>query len=232
MAVLVDTKSAARQLLGGHHPTGISTGFLADDRGDWAQLVGRAAAFSLFAAELSALSREELPPLIEFLEECDELPFQYLSVHGPSKGLDPDERSLVAELKRLVSAADSIVMHPDSIDDPELFSELGADLVIENMDRRKSFGGTASELEELFAKLPHAGFCFDIAHAWSVDRSMKVANELLDTFGSRLRQVHVSSLSEEDHHVPLSQEHAELFAPTLARCVDVPWILEAPLPAA
>jgi hypothetical protein len=32
----------------------------------------------------------------------------------------------------------------------------------------------------------------------------------------------------ELHHVPLTAEHEDLFRPVLERCVDVPWILEAP----
>jgi hypothetical protein len=57
---------------------------------------------------------------------------------------------------------------------------------------------------------------------------MGLASELLDAFGSRLRHVHVSSLSGELHHVPLSEEDEALFLPVLERCLDVPWILEAP----
>jgi hypothetical protein len=57
---------------------------------------------------------------------------------------------------------------------------------------------------------------------------MSVAAELLDAFGSRLRHVHLSSLSEDLHHVPLNEEDEELFAPVLSPCLDVPWILEAP----
>ena len=49
---------------------------------------------------------------------------------------------------------------------------------------------------------------------------------VLDRFRSRLRQVHVSSLSG-GHHVPLTDEDEERFAAVLGRCCDVPWILEA-----
>ncbi|HKJ35805.1 MAG TPA: hypothetical protein VKA36_04490, partial [Solirubrobacterales bacterium] len=84
------------------------------------------------------------------------------------------------------------------------------------------------QLGPVFEELPEAGFCFDIAHAWSVDQDMEVAHALLDSLGSRLRHVHLSSLSEDLHHISLTEEDEELFAPVLKRCVDVPWILEAP----
>ncbi len=105
---------------------------------------------------------------------------------------------------------------------------LGSRLVVENMDARKTSGGDGEELGALFEELPAAGFCFDIAHAWTVDETMAVGEDLLDRFASRLRHVHLSSISAEQGHVPLSAEHEELFAPLLARCRDVPWILEAP----
>jgi hypothetical protein len=57
---------------------------------------------------------------------------------------------------------------------------------------------------------------------------MSVGGELLDAFGERLRHLHVSSLSAELHHVPLTEEHEKRFGPLLQRCLDVPWILEAP----
>jgi hypothetical protein len=57
---------------------------------------------------------------------------------------------------------------------------------------------------------------------------MGLAADLLDAFRSRLRHVHVSSLSSELHHIPLTEEDEVLFMPLLERCLDVPWILEAP----
>lgn len=229
MTVSYDIDSDVRKLLGGHHPTGISTGFLEAIRGDWVQMVEEAEHFSLYAVELSALSQNELPSLVAFIKNSIRMPFQYLSVHGPSKGLSGDESELVDSLSALLPYVSSIVMHPDTIQDPSHFRRLGNKLVIENMDRRKSWGRTASELQDLFRELPEAAFCFDIAHAWSVDPSMSVADELLAAFSSRLRQVHLSSLSDSDSHVPLRGADARLFSRPLSRCVDVPWILEAPV---
>ncbi len=96
------------------------------------------------------------------------------------------------------------------------------------MDARKGSGRTVDELEPLFDELPETGFCFDVPHAWSIDPSMVIAGELLAAFGQRLRHLHVSSLCAESHHVPLSADDEERFRPLLLRCLDVPWILEAP----
>lgn len=201
---------------------------MADERGNWLRQIEVAWEVSPFAIELSALSEPELPSLVEFLESGRSLPFRYISVHGPSKSLRGDEERLVAELAKLARYANAIVMHPDTIEDPSIFRALGHKLLLENMDARKESGRYQRELAPLFEELPDAGFCLDVPHAWSVDPTMEVAGELLDSFGPRLRHLHLSSLSDDLHHVPLTVEDEELFSSTLKRCLDVPWIFEAP----
>ena len=198
-----------------HHPIGASTGYMQDHRGNWDAQVGAAWKVSPFAIELSALSETELPSLSRYLGSAQSLPFRYISIHGPSKHREMDEEKLVSELIQLANYANGVVMHPDMFDRPELYRPLGNKLLIENMDARKPTGRTPEELEATFAELPDAGFCFDIAHAWSIDPEMSVAADLLGRFGGRLRHVHLSSLSAELHHVPLTAEHEELFRPRL-----------------
>lgn len=200
---------------------------MTDARGDWPTLVEKASRLSSFAVELAALAEDELPTLLHFLAEAPPLPFRYLSVHGPSKARRMDESELVTQLATTPDFVDAIVLHPDQILDPSAYAPLGTRLVIENMDSRKPRGIGRVELEDLFEALPEAGFCFDVAHAWTVDPSMELAHDLLDGLAPRLRHVHLSSISAEHKHVPLSAEHEMLFAPLLARCRDVPWILEA-----
>lgn len=218
----------AESIVSRHHPLGASTGYMAEQRGNWLRQIEIAREVSPFAIELSALSEPELPSLAEFLRSGPNLPFRYISIHGPSKNLQGDEKKLVAELAELGRYASAIVMHPDTIEDPSAYRDLGHKLLLENMDSRKESGRYQHELAPLFEELPNAGFCLDVPHAWSVDPTMQVAGELLDSFGSRLRHVHLSSLSDDLHHVPLRIEDEELFSSTLQRCLDVPWIFEAP----
>jgi hypothetical protein len=218
----------AESIVARHHPVGASTGYMQSLRGDWDAQVAAAWRVSSFAIELSALSETELPSLAEYLNRTESLPFRYISIHGPSKGRQMDEELLVFALEQLASCANAFVMHPDTIESLELYRQLGNKLLLENMDARKVEGRTREELEAVFAELPDAGFCFDVAHAWSIDPTMSVANDLLDGFSERLRHVHLSSLSEDLHHVPLTAEDEDLFGPVLRRCLDVPWIFEAP----
>jgi hypothetical protein len=211
-----------------HHPLGASTGYMGDLRGDWPAQVGQARELAPFAVELSVLSEDEIDGLASYLAGDPPLPFRYLSIHGPSKGRVMSEPALVDVLFELSAHAQAVVMHPDTMGDPAPYRSLGRKLVLENMDARKDDGRTVDELDRWFAELPDAGFCFDIAHAWSVDETMGVGGELLDAFRTRLRHLHVSSMGPDLGHVPLTEEHEELFEPLLQRCLDVPWILEAP----
>jgi hypothetical protein len=204
---------------------------MADRRGDWPALVWEALRTSVYAVELAALSEDELPALVDYLASGVDLPFRFVSVHAPSKHRRMGETELVDALAALPCWIDAIVVHPDTIEDASLYRRLGSRLAIENMDGRKSDGRTAAELAPYFEALPDAGLCFDVAHAWAVDPTMEEGERMLDAFAGRLRHVHVSSLDQTGHHLPLSAEHEDLFEHTLGRCLGVPWILEAPLPA-
>jgi hypothetical protein len=220
---------AVQSSIARHHPIGASTGYLTGLRGDWARLLEAVEQTSTFATELAALSEPELYALRNFLVHAGPLPFHFLSVHAPVKHLQAEEVKMVSWLLELPPEVRAIVAHPDTIEDYARYRTLGSRLVIENMDGRKATGRTVEELEPIFAELPEAGFCFDIAHAWSIDPTMGLADELLDQFGNRLRHVHLSSL-ENGKHVPVLPEHDLLFQPLLDRCRDVPWILEAERP--
>jgi hypothetical protein len=214
----------------GHRMVGASTGYMSDNYGDWPALLEQAMATSTLAVELSALSELELPSLVDFLATANALPFLFVSVHAPTKDRELREADLVATLTRIVDRADAIVVHPDTVADASAYRELGASLVIENMDCRKSFGQTAEHLDRVFDALPEAGLCFDVPHAASADPTLAVAREILDRHGARLRHVHLSSLDADCHHRPLTHEDEKRFAELLDRCRDVPWILEAKPP--
>lgn len=226
---MVPALLAERQSLKAHHPLGASTGYMDEHRGDWPRLIEETLLISPLVAELAALTEPEFRSLIDYLVGNPALPFRYLSVHAPSKDRQLSDQELVDLIGRLPASVDAVVLHPDTISDPEAYASLGRVVTIENMDSRKGDGRDAIELDRFFEALPEAGFCFDVAHAWSLDPSMELAVSLLDHFAERLRHVHVSSVSGDCEHGPLTAEHERLFLPILARCSDVPWILEAPL---
>ena len=52
----------------------------------------------------------------------------------------------------------------------------------------------------LFALLPLARFCLDLGHARQIDPTMVTAVLMLQEFGERLRQVHVSDVGPHGEH--------------------------------
>ena len=213
-----------------HHPMGLSTG-VAGRGDDWPELVRAACGVSTHVIELAAHDAVELDGLVRYLAGRPRLPFRHVSVHSPIKGspLGSDAERVEA-LLALPCEVRTLIAHPDLVEDPEPWRALGRRVVFENMDDRKAGGRTAGELADLFAALPDAGFCLDIAHAHTIDPSMAAAGELLDRFRNRLREVHLSSI-RAGAHVTLTSEDEALFGPVLARCRDVPWVLEAAPPS-
>ena len=230
----VDVSPASPDLLLGlQNPAGIglSTGAFTDLRHDWAALLQAARAHSPRVAELSALSASELPSLVVFMRSHQALLGADYSVHAPSKGLGPSGLLFVGdELLDLQSLTPRLIIHPDAIGQGLPISRrLGSVVTLENMDARKLAGQDVAGMQALFESLPDAGFCLDVAHAWSVDPTMTLAHDLLDAFSSRLVQVHLSGITQDGHHCPLTQGQLDAYQAVLSRCHSVPWILESAL---
>lgn len=118
---------------------------------------------------------------MSFLADSDDLPFEFISVHAPTKGREMPEEDLIGWLKSIVDKVDAIVVHPDKIEDPALYQQLGSKLVVENMDVRKPVGQTAEQLVALLERLPDARLCLDVAHVSTLDESLDVGEGILDS---------------------------------------------------
>jgi hypothetical protein len=154
--------------------------------------------------ELSALRLHEVEPLLRAIPNMDLNRYSYISFHAPSSFPAEEEAPLVAALTQFVPKEWPIVLHPDTIHEAGLWSALGNRVAIENMDRRKSTGRTAGELRSVFSLLPDARFCFDIGHARQCDTSMAESYRILEAYGSRLTQLHVSEVNSASQHDPIS----------------------------
>jgi len=179
------------------------------------------------AVELSALREPELAPLMRDLATLDLRQFGHVSVHAPSALHELTERELVAALMPAVEARYPIVVHADLIADMRAWAPLGGLLHIENMDKRKRTGRTASELRPLMRGLAEARLCLDLAHARQVDPSLCESVVLLDEFADRLGQIHLSELNSASRHERMSHAAVAAFQ-SLSRLVpaNVPVILE------
>lgn len=207
-------------------PIGFSTGALA--KGDFrSALAAQRDLDGVDAVELSALRDHELLALVEAIDSLDLAGFRYVSFHAPSKLQTLDEKTA---FELLISLPDAwpLVVHPELLQTPSLWRQLGERLCIENMDNRKAAGRTVPELCELFNTFPSATFCLDLGHARQVDPTMTSAILMLRQFGGRLRQLHVSDVRPFGQHLPLGATARHSFARIAGHVSpDCPIIIES-----
>lgn len=194
---------------------GFSTGALApgDVESALRHLIGR----RFTVVELSALRVPELPLLVRQIKSFDLRQFTYIALHAPSSFAASEEPGIIEALKSFPQDW-KIILHPDTVHDATLWRAFGSQLALENMDRRKSDGRSAGELEEWFARLPEARMCLDLAHVQQWDTTMTEAYLLLKTFSDRICQIHVSQLDSASRHYPMSGSAIRAFS-------DVAWLI-------
>jgi hypothetical protein len=206
-------------------PIGFSSGALA--RGDYRRGLELQQSSTFTAVELSALREPELRPLVDAAMTLSLSRFCYVSFHAPSSFKTLSEHDVVALLLHLPPQW-PVVVHPDLIHHPEVWASLGTRLCLENMDLRKRTGRTVEEMKAAFEQLPKAGFCLDLGHARQIDPTMGIAIEMLQRFGSRLRQLHVSEVGTFGEHRRLGFLARTAFARVVRYLPkDVPIILES-----
>jgi hypothetical protein len=189
-------------------PLGFSTGALA--YGDFRAALTILGATNATAVELSALRQSELEPLVTALSELQLERYTYVSIHLPS-AIHRDFEPVLLKLVDRFPREWPLVTHPDVITSWKQWEKLGARLCIENMDKRKSVGQTASDLKQIFEKLPEALFCFDLGHAHQIDPTMGEAVLILEELQGKLCQLHVSEVNSESKHDAISLEAASAF---------------------
>src|ERR1700730_8393151 len=207
---------------------GFSTGAIA--KGNFRRALDSLKKTHVPAVELSALREHELPELMRSLRGLDLGGYAYVSVHAHTKLAQIKEDEAVRLLESAASLNLPIVVHPDTIQSPNLWKPFDSLLLIENMDKRKPTGRTASELKASFDELPDAGLCFDVAHARQVDPSMIESAHILHEFGNRIREIHASGVTTRSVHGPISEAACSAFS-SVAHLIPVtaPIILESPV---
>jgi hypothetical protein len=138
--------------------------------------------------------------------------FQYRSIHlpvitgedrqnneflvYPHKKLD-QYINVIKEVAKEVGIQ-TYILHPDQVMDFDWANqEFGNLLGFENMDNKKKFGRTVSEMEEVFKKCPQANFIFDVNHLYTNDFSMNSASSFYSAFKDRLTHYHISALGKD-----------------------------------
>jgi sugar phosphate isomerase/epimerase len=181
--------------------------------------------------ELSALRLPELAPLVESVGALDLTQYRFVSVHAPGRIPASEESRVVRLLQEFAERKWPIVLHPDAISNVAIWDDLGPNLLLENMDKRKQTGRTVEELDQLFRQLPDARLCFDIAHARQVDGTMIEAYRILKKFGDRIAEIHISEVTSSSGHDRISPSASRAFQ-KVAELIPrgIPVIIESRIP--
>lgn len=158
--------------------------------------------------------------------------FASVSIHAPWKEVryydNSKTRRIIEKLRLLCDKLpiDGLVLHPDTIDNFEILDKSELPFLLENMDRRKSYGTHPDQFRELKRKYSF-GFVLDVKHAYEHDSSMQLAREFIDVMGDRLKHMHVSGYNELEIHVPTyNAVNKEAITKILKIGLSVPKILE------
>ncbi|HWZ46327.1 MAG TPA: hypothetical protein VNW97_22840 [Candidatus Saccharimonadales bacterium] len=190
-------------------PIGFSTGALA--LSNVREALRMLAETKCNAVELSALRQSELLPLVEQIDDLDLGQFAHISFHAPSSIDRAFESTAITLLTKVYARGWPIIVHPDAMHTVGEWSHFGNLLCIENMDKRKPIGQTASDLASIFEQFPEASLCMDLGHARQVDPTMSEATAILVRFGNKLKQLHVSEVNSQSRHDPLTLEATMAF---------------------
>jgi hypothetical protein len=158
--------------------------------------------------------------------------YNYVSIHAPwreiSYGRNEATDTLMDSLGKLCQKipAKGIVLHPNVVDDFDYVEGSGLPFLMENMEREWSLPEKFMGLLENYK----FGFVLDVQHAYKKDPSMKLSEDLLSMFGSRLKHMHVSGFADGETHYPVyASKNRDAITKFLERGVDVPKILEGML---
>jgi hypothetical protein len=127
--------------------------------------------------------------------------FDYRTLHLPELHDQTTDQALINAALRVADAmqAQDFTLHPTGLSSfGWLAGVFGDRLSIENMDWRKDFGKTPSDLEKVFAELPNASWTYDVNHVKTNDPSMNLADDFYQLFKNRLKQYHLSGFVDDE----------------------------------
>lgn len=163
------------------------------------------------------------------LKRSDIQGFEFISVHAPIyKGGKMDEymRAMDAICKFHSEVNfNSVVLHPDAFDNFKFLKQFDLPFAIENMDNRKKSCKDVTDLHQVFNKFD-VPMVLDMNHCFSNDSSMKLADDLVEAFCSKIEEIHLSGF--DTFHDPLFKTKQEIIMDAMPD-ISLPIIIESGL---
>lgn len=155
--------------------------------------------------------------------------FAYKSIHLSSDIIyKNDEKSkqllnIISDYYKEINA-DLILVHPDVVEDWEVFDQYKLNWAIENMDKEKQKFKTAKELIEFFKLKPNWKLVLDLNHCFSNDETMKLADDIITNLGDKIAEIHLSGYT--DLHDPIFKTKQNLILDYCNK-INAPIVIES-----
>lgn len=158
------------------------------------------------AIEFSMMSFEQEEKLNEYWDQIPWDRFSYCSVHALTHELiyknDDKTKDFLTRLqdKHNKYDFDLVVIHPNLVEDWDVFSNYNLPFAFENMDHNQNFARDVKDMKEVFSNVD-AKMVMDVNHCFTNDPTMQLANDFYVAFGQRIQEIHLSGY--EKFHEPL-----------------------------
>lgn len=151
------------------------------------------------AIELNVASIEETKMLAENMDKISETlkKFEYVSLHSPGIKVifkkDDDTRRLLNVFQKAYDkfGCKCLIVHPDKVQDWEIFDEFHFNILIENMSDDVPFSAPEN-LTPIFEKHPNCKMVLDVNHSYKTYKSDRLARELSAVFRDKISEIHLS----------------------------------------
>jgi len=180
------------------------------------------------AIEICLYNASEVEQLANIKEEV--LDFSYKSIHLPTQNIvyknDIQTLELLDKIEKFYNEinASLVLVHPDLVEDWNVFDNYKINWAIENMDNRKNKYKTMEELKEFFSKNINWKLVIDLNHCYSNDKTMNIAEDIISLFNDKIAEIHLSGYIEL--HEPLFITKQD-FIIDLCDKINVPIIIES-----
>lgn len=167
---------------------------------------------------------ELINTLIPFIKN-----FEYISMHTPGNiryGNNLENREILSKLENLYSSvgAKLVVVHPDLVDNWDVFNDYKINWAIENMDARKESFKDVASLKNFFVNYPSWNLVLDVGHCNDNDKSMLLAKNIIFELRDKIKEIHLSGYLV--FHDPLYRtKQTEII--DCCKELDVPIIIES-----
>jgi hypothetical protein len=147
----------------------------------------------------------DMQKLLDQIRPGDVSQFEYISLHLlhviPYDNVEKakDVLKIVQRLQDKFNFK-AVVIHPDEVENWNVFLGFSLPILIENMDWRKEIGKYTDSLKDIFSKFD-VPMVLDLNHCYTNDPSMRLAQEISETFKNRIAEIHLSGF--EYRHEPL-----------------------------